>query len=201
MPHPLDVTTQTLDRRAAEVLRQPESSMPEPDPAPVGALVMRTGRPLPQVMVLGDDLAARCFQVEQAGGSPTGVDASENAIKLAQRQYPGGTFMHGDWRNPPVMRDTFDAVWAEDVLSRVPRAELASSLQGIHDALRPGGLLYVGLRRGEGEGFENSPHGEIYCTFWNLDELEFVLQEMDFMLLESYDAGSSRLAALFRREY
>lgn len=70
--------------------------------------------------------------------------------------------------------DAFDAVWANFSLLHAPRAEMPGHLAAIARALRPGGLLHLGLKLGEGE--ERDALGRFY-TYYSETELEQLLTD------------------------
>ena len=62
----------------------------------------------------------------------------------------------------------FDAVWASFSLLHIPKSELPDILARLHRALRPGGLLYIGLKEGSGE--QRDQFGRFYAYYME-DEL------------------------------
>ncbi|MBX3461174.1 MAG: class I SAM-dependent methyltransferase [Planctomycetes bacterium] len=174
---------------------------PQADMAAVESFLMRTGRPLPTVVVLGGNLALRCMQVDRAGGRAVGVDGVETVIELARRLYPQGEFLVGDARALPVDTNAFDGAWTESVFSHVPRKDVSTAMASVHGALRPGGLLYVRLPLGDDEGFEDTPDGPIYRVRWDARQFEQTLAALDFSLLEMRDLPGPEAALVFRREY
>ncbi|MCB9894009.1 MAG: class I SAM-dependent methyltransferase [Planctomycetes bacterium] len=201
MEDPINITFQTFDRIAEAALNDGDADQPDEDRDRVEAFLMRTGRPVPHVVVLGRNLAMRCRQIEELGGSAVGVDGGGFVIELARRRYPGGQFQRGDLRKLPVDTNAFDGVWSDTVMAHIPRAEVADAMQSVHDALRPGGLLYVRLPLGDQEGFEETPHGRIFRVRWDADEFSAAISRLDFSLLESRAMPEDELAMIFRREY
>ncbi len=61
------------------------------------------------------------------------------------------------------LETAFDAVWASFSLLHIPKSDLPDILARLHLALRPGGLLYVGLKRGSGE--ERDRFGRFYAYY------------------------------------
>jgi hypothetical protein len=136
--------------------------------------LLRTGRPLPRVIVLGRELGARCRQVDAHGGDSVGL-GSESEIATAQKEYAGGTYVEGSLSDVPLDRSTYDGVWLGTLAARIAVGEVAETLKGVHAALRPGGLL-------QATGTDHAFAAE--------------LAALDFSLIER--AGES---AIFRREY
>ena len=62
----------------------------------------------------------------------------------------------------------FDAVWASFSLLHIPKSELPDILARLHRALSPGGLLYIGLKKGTGE--QRDQFGRFYAYYME-DEL------------------------------
>ena len=71
-----------------------------------------------------------------------------------------------------------DAVWANASLLHVERRHLSSVLARLGAVTRPGGLLRVSLKEGDGEGW--STHGSVrhprHFTYWRADALREVLR-------------------------
>lgn len=57
----------------------------------------------------------------------------------------------------------FDAIWASFSLLHIPKSALPGILSRLHRALRPGGLLYIGLKQGRGE--ERDQFGRFYAYY------------------------------------
>ena len=57
----------------------------------------------------------------------------------------------------------FDAIWASFSLLHIPKSALPDVLSRLHRALRPGGLLYIGLKQGHGE--ERDQFGRFYAYY------------------------------------
>jgi hypothetical protein len=197
-----DPTLQTFERRARRILNAPGTTPdPQADAADVYTLVMRTGRPLPRVAVFGSRLALRCTQFEAAGGDPVGVSPIATELELARRQMPHGRFEQGTLQAPALVANSYDAAWLEGVPCRLPKAEFPAALAGVHGLLRPGGLLYVRLKVGDGEGLVDTPDGPLFESRWPAAEFEQMASMLDFSLLEATALATGELAMMFRREY
>jgi len=202
MEDPVAVSFSTFDRIAAAELVNPQPLQDDAEQRHrIEQFLLRTGRPLPRVVVLGRKLALVCRQIEQLGGAAVGVDGGTNVIALARHQYPGGEFVQGDLRRLPVESNAFDGAWTSTVLAHIPRASVVEAMTSVHSALRPGGLLHVRLPLGEGEGFEPTSHGMVYRARWNAEQFSQAVSALDFSLLESEPLADDELVMLFRREY
>lgn len=202
MEDPVSITFHTLNRLAE---REQEAGPAELDTSRdrdrVERFVMRTGRPVPKILVLGGELGLRCKQIDELGGDATGLDSGENVIALAGARYPGGTFQRCDLLDLPVEKSAFDGAWTGSLLQHIPREEVATAMQSVHDALRPGGLLYARVPRGDEEGFEETELGPVYRVKWEPDQLAEALGALNFDLLETEQLPDAQFSMLFRREY
>jgi SAM-dependent methyltransferase len=70
----------------------------------------------------------------------TGVDASTEQIRRARAVVPNADFVHADFLEFELPRESFDAICSFYVLNHVPRERLGELLQRIAAWLRPGGL-------------------------------------------------------------
>ena len=202
MEDPVLVTFDTFNRAAARMLVHDNPPPDTPaDRKRIEKFLFRTGRPVPNVLVLGGNLAIRARQIDELGGAAVGVDGGANVIALAGQRYPGGNFLQGDLRNPPVDSNFFDGAWTGTVLAHIPRLEVAQAMSGVHKALRPGGLLYVRLPLGDEEGFQESPDGPVYRVRW--DEQQFIetIGALDFDRIDRDEMGEEEVGLTFRREY
>jgi SAM-dependent methyltransferase len=72
----------------------------------------------------------------------------------------------------------YDAVWANASLLHVDRADLPTVLARLADVTRPGGLLRISLKEGDGDGW--STHGSIsqprHFTYWRSDTLRAAVE-------------------------
>jgi SAM-dependent methyltransferase len=200
MEDPVSITLATFNREAARLLRQGPDPRDGDDHALVERFLMRTGRPVPHVLVLGREPAAPVREIDARGGAGFGLDSGDAVIALAHRTYPGGHFVRGDPRNPPLRGNALDGAWLGGMLSHVPRDAMVSFMRGIHRALRPGALLYACLPTGATEGFEETTDGRLYHAGWDEQGLAQTLSGLDFDLNDRAESGGA-IALTFRREY
>ena len=75
----------------------------------------------------------------------TGVDISEEQLRLARAEIPDATFLHADLAELEVPAKSYDAVTAFYSISHVPRDEHAALFGKVARWLRPGGLFLASL--------------------------------------------------------
>lgn len=171
------------------------------DAEAVDRFIMRVGRPVPVVLVLGSEMGALCLEFDRLGASAIGVDLLPQVLQLARRRYPIGDLRQGDTRALSMSNSTVDGVWAGMVLCRMPRVDAQTSLRELHRVMRMGALLSVDLLPGEGETLVESSYGPMLESRWSQDDFAAHCDALDMQLIETtqLDHGAARL--LFRREY
>ena len=111
----------------------------------------------------------------ERGMVPDPVDASAGMVALTRENF-----------GLPARQATFDeidgvgvydAVWANFSLLHAPRAEMPGHLERLARALRPGGLIHLGMKVGEGEGRDGLNR---FYTYWRVEELQAALEAAGF---------------------
>lgn len=110
-----------------------------------------------------------------AGFVVDAVDASDGMVDLA-RKVPGVTAWRA--RFDEIEEDSYyDGIWANFSLLHSPRDDMPLHLARLKVALKPGGVLHIGLKAGEGE--RRDPLGRFY-SYYGLDEMRGLLRAAGF---------------------
>ncbi len=117
------------------------------------------------------------------------VDASASMIKLAASQ-PGVSAIQADF-NALNDHQIYDGIWANFSLLHAPHSAFPEHLNQIARALKPQGLLHLGLKTGKGERRDHI--GRLY-TFYEREELERHLDRAGFDVLNTRTGKSAGLA-------
>ncbi|WP_373634790.1 class I SAM-dependent methyltransferase [Yoonia sp. SS1-5] len=132
-----------------------------------------------QVLDLGCGPAHASVHMRDAGFRPDPVDASTGMVTLANETYDIGarllTFDAID------MVAAYDGVWANFSLLHAPRAALPIHLDAIATALRPQGILHVGMKTGAGELRDRIDRK---YTFVTVPELTGLLEDAGFDIID-----------------
>ncbi len=139
------------------------------------------------VLDLGCGPGNHAARMSAAGFAVTAWDASPGMATEALRR-------HGLAVRVATFSDladvaAFDGVWASFSLLHAPRPELPVHLSAIRRALRPGGVVRVGMKTGEGSGRDRLGR---YYTYVSEEELETLLTGAGFEVRErstGADAG------------
>jgi SAM-dependent methyltransferase len=120
------------------------------------------------------------------------VTALDGSAEMARRTHalPGVTAQHGYFEDLDA-KAAYDGIWASFSLLHAPRADLPGHLGRLHRALRPGGVLFIGMKTGNGEGRDDL--GRFY-TYYSIAALEDHLRDAGFTPRQhwtGYGAGLS----------
>ena len=100
-----------------------------------------------KVLEIGCGVGTDGVQFARAGADYTGVDLTDAAVQLAQKNFDllglPGTFRTADAENLDFANDSFDLVYSHGVLHHTP--DTAQAVREIHRVLRPDGRAVVML--------------------------------------------------------
>jgi len=121
------------------------------------------------VLDLGCGPAQASAHMRDAGFRPDPVDASQGMVDLANSTYDiGARVMTFDDLDAT---SEYDGVWANFSLLHAPFADLPRHLTDIAHALRPSGVLHIGMKTGEGEHRDAIERLYTYITVPQLRDL------------------------------
>jgi SAM-dependent methyltransferase len=115
------------------------------------------------------------------GHRPVGLDGSQAFCTMA-RANTGCQVLHQHFLSLALPPHGFDGIFANASLFHVPGQELPRVLQQLHNALRPGGVLFSSNPRGNSEGWS----GQRYGHFMEFEESNAYLEAAGFTVLEHY---------------
>lgn len=119
-----------------------------------------------------------------------GLDLSAGMLSEARNRLPHARLVQADLRNPPLLSDRFDGIWACASLLHLPRTEFGPALAELVRLLRqPGGVLYLALKGGQGEQWVTGHGGRrTFFTYYQPAEIETSLAHAGFRILERWTA-------------
>ena len=121
-------------------------------------------------------------QFRARGFRVVGMDLSFGMLLEAARRAPGN-YIAADMTAMPFSKSSFEAAWANASLLHLPRSAAPGVLAWIHTLLQSGGVLYLSLKQGEGEIWEER-EGQRFFTFYQTDEIIQLLEKAGFNLLK-----------------
>ncbi len=150
------------------------------------AQMMERLPPGAHVLDLGCGPGQDSREFARAGFRVTAMDASLEMVRQAA-MHTGVTTRHAPFDALDDV-DTFDAVWASFSLLHAQRNDLPRHISAMSRALRTGGLLYVAMKIGTGEGRDRL--GRFY-TYMTASELRGLVEAAGFAVLGT-EEGSAR---------
>ena len=140
-----DQTIEVYNAQTLDYAKMVQSDVPNPQLDAFLAQLPAGG----DVLDLGCGPGHAAARMCDNGFAVTATDASPEMAAMARAQF-GLTIRVASFAD---LRDdaAFDGVWASFSLLHAPKSDIPGHLAAIHRALRPGGLLCIGLKTGEGE--------------------------------------------------
>src|SRR3954471_4937720 len=126
----------------------------------------------------GRDLAA----FRALGHAPVGLEGSP-ALAAMARTHSGCEVWEQDFLALALPAARFDGIFANASLFHVPSRELPRVLRELHEALKPGGVLFSSNPRGNNE---EGWRGGRYGVWHDLEAWAGYLQAAGFLMLEHY---------------
>jgi SAM-dependent methyltransferase len=87
------------------------------------------------------------------GARVDGADRS-SGMQAAARARGGGPLVQADMRRLPFVGGTFGGIWCCASFLHLPKADAPGALDEMRRVLLPGGMLFLGVQEGSGEGWE-----------------------------------------------
>ena len=164
-------TIAVYDARAEDYSRMTEALQEHPEMKAFVAALPPGGR----VLDLGCGPGFYAAWFAQQGLRVDAVDASQEMVSLAAKQ-PGVTAWQArfDQIDAP---DTYDGIWANFSLLHASHAAFPRHLSRLRSAGRPGVVLHLGMKLGQGEGPDSL--GRFYA-YYSQDDLETLLTKAGF---------------------
>ena len=119
-----------------------------------------------------------------------GIDLSIGMLQEAKRRVTW-EFVQGDMRKLPLNTDQLDGIWLSAALIHLPRADVPKALEEVRRVLKPGGVLFLGVKRGQGESWRDSKLGRRFFIFYRLDEIIDLVHAAKFRVVEEWESQGS----------
>ena len=142
-----------------------------------------------RVLDLGCGPGHYARRMAEAGLQVDAIDASDAMIERAV-QIPGIDARMGRFEDV-TGQDIYDGVWAYFSLLHASRCDLPAHLRRIGAALKPGGVFFIGMKRGDGGKRDRLDR---YYEYYERDELETLLQDAGMTATEHWTGRASGLS-------
>ena len=133
--------------------------------------------------------------------APVGLDFSHEMMRTGRESYGIQLpFVQTDMRRLPL-GCMADGIWACASLLHLDRVELLPTLREFHRVLHPGGILYLSVKLGSGEGWAPTAYGQPlprFFTYWRPETLDPVLETAAFDSIDGWQEQGEKDAWLVR---
>lgn len=133
------------------------------------------------VLDLGCGPGGYAILMADAGLTVDAIDASQEMINRIPSQ-TGITARVGIF-DDITGTDLYDGIWASFSLLHAPRADLSRHLAALRQALKPGGIFFIGMKMGVGGKRDDLGR---YYEYYTKDELDTALQTAGFTPLNHW---------------
>jgi len=116
----------------------------------------------------------------EMGCEVTGVDLSSELLDIAQSLVPRARFVRMDMRRLGFAAGSFHGAWVCASFLHIPHREALATMREIHRVLSPGGFLYLSVKEGEGQGFNEKG---TFSAYYHAEELARLAREAGFEVL------------------
>lgn len=137
--------------------------------------------------------------------SVTAVDSDKAKIEMSKLENPSADVVLSDIKNYDVPTNTFKGIWSRDVLHHIGEEDLPGVFLKLSNGLVPGGILYLIVRKGEGEGTEvDIETGEEIVKFYHYYTQDELLRRtsqvgLEMVKLEKTVRSHEWLVGIFRK--
>ena len=132
------------------------------------------------------------------GFTAVGVDLSGPMLRVGHEKYPG-PYCRADMRSMPFLRRVA-GIWACASMLHLQRREFAEVLAQFARVLRPGGVVSLSVKEGEGAGWDHHFGQELprWFTYWTDATLDVALAAAHFEIIASSETPGRRQTWLRR---
>jgi SAM-dependent methyltransferase len=133
-----------------------------------------------KALEIGSGAGREALELTAMGYEYTGVDLSEELLKIAQKANPSSSFFYAPPYRLPFPSQSFDAVFSWALLPHAPKARIGEALKEAKRVLKSGALAFFAMREGEGESSEAGTGR--WFSYYKQDEFKQMLETQGFII-------------------
>lgn len=155
-------------------------------------------QPGAKILDVGCGSGRDCTFLSEQGFKVTGIDRSEKLLELARIAAPKAKFYSADIRHLSFEKNMFDAIWSCASIVHIKHSEIQQVFNSFYSILKPGGMLYIHAKKGEGEGYVDEPSmpgKKRFYAFFSALQLKTYCETAGFSKIEVIDVGLTKAYA------
>jgi SAM-dependent methyltransferase len=168
-------TIASYDHSAADFAARTASFRPERALAAFAACVPAGSR----VLDAGSGPGRDCAYLAELGFRPVALDLAREMLIEGRSRGLAAPPVQADLRRLPFADGSFPGVWASASLLHLPRTDLVPTLHELARIIGRGGL-YLALKEGQGEAWQERPGGPRFFRYYQMDAVEAALRAAGF---------------------
>ncbi len=140
-----------------------------------------------KILDVGCGSGRDCAFFSEKGFKVTGIDRSEKLLELARIAAPRAKFYSADMRKLSFEKNMFDGIWACASILHIKHTDVADVFKSFFSILKPEGILFVNVKKGEGEKYleESSiPGKKRFYSLFSKEKLRKYCKDAGFTVLE-----------------
>jgi len=139
--------------------------------------------PSGKILEVGSGSGREAARLIQLGYDYSGIDASEGLLETARRDNPSGMFFHQNVYDLTFPTNTFDGFWTAATLLHIPKDRMGEALKSIQRVVKPEGLGFISLRKGQGESVDQKT-GRFF-SYFTIEEFNQILLKNSITVINS----------------
>ncbi len=187
-------TIKIYDEVAQEYAHQASTRSPGMQRKLFASLLTKGGK----ILDLGCGSGRDSLFFHEQGFQVTGVDLSKKLLAIANKNAPDIQFVHEDIRHMSFPESSFDGIWSCASIVHIKHSEQQALFHSLYRILKPGGLLYIHAKNGEGETYIEEPSvpgKKRFYAFFTGSLLEQYCKNAGFSDVEIIDVGITKAYA------
>jgi ubiquinone/menaquinone biosynthesis C-methylase UbiE len=143
-----------------------------------------------KVLEIGSGGGRDAEEIIRNGYDYVGTDVSNGLLKVARKRNPEEKFINTSIYDLDFPDNSFDGFWASAVFLHIPKSRIGEALTRLRNVVKPGGIGFISLKRGEGEveevqTFEDGAKLERLFAYYKDSEFSNVLKRNNYDVVES----------------
>ena len=129
-----------------------------------------------------------CRYFEDNGYRVVGIDLSSRMLKIANDVCNRTVLLHMDIRDIGRIPWKFNGIWSCASFHHIPKIYANDVIGGMHKILSDDGIVFITVKRGDGEGFayKNDLDVEKFYSLYDETEMRNIMEENHFEIIDMF---------------